>query len=401
MPVARELRVLTVGNMYPPHHLGGYELMWRSSVEHLRARGAEVRVLTTDHREPEPDAAFPEDPDAHRELRWYWYDHEFPRRGLGKRLRIERSNLATLERHLDELRPDAVCWWAMGGMSMSLVERGRRLGMPAVGVVVDEWLGYGPRVDAWQRAFGRPLALALAVERLSGVPTALDLAGAARWVFVSDYLRERARAAGVDPFDSEVAHGGVDRPSFPVAPERPWQGRLLYLGRIDERKGIETAIRALADLEQATLRVIGSGDRDYAERLRRLVADLGFAARVSFEVLPRDRVGAAYAEADAVLFPVLWPEPWGLVPLEAMSVGRPVVATGTGGSAEYLRDGENCLLFEPHDSPTALAAAVRRLADDDGLRRTLRAGGLDAARAHTEESFNEAVAGALADVVAR
>ena len=47
-----------------------------------------------------------------------------------------------------------------------------------------------------------------------------------------------------------------------------------------------------------------------------------------------------------VLFPVRWEEPWGLVPLEAMAVGTPVVASGRGGSAEYLRDGENCLLFD-------------------------------------------------------
>ena len=57
---------------------------------------------------------------------------------------------------------------------------------------------------------------------------------------------------------------------------------------------------------------------------------------------PRAELRDVYAAADVVVFPVQWNEPWGLVPLEAMSVGRPVVASGTGGSAEYLRDGENC-----------------------------------------------------------
>jgi len=66
------------------------------------------------------------------------------------------------------------------------------------------------------------------------------------------------------------------------------------------------------------------------------------------------------------------------------------VATGRGGSAEYLGDGENCLLFEAGDA-AALAAAVERLAGDDGLRDRLRAGGLDTAPRHTEERFNEAV----------
>ncbi len=67
-----------------------------------------------------------------------------------------------------------------------------------------------------------------------------------------------------------------------------------------------------------------------------------------------------------------------------------MIATGTGGSAEYLREGENCLLIPP-DDPAALAAAVRRLAADPELRQRLRAGGRRTAEQHTESAFNEAV----------
>ena len=75
------MRVLTVGNMYPPLSLGGYELAWQSSVEQLRSRGHEVEVLTTDYGLDEGPA--PEDePGVHRELRWYWHDHSFPPRRL-------------------------------------------------------------------------------------------------------------------------------------------------------------------------------------------------------------------------------------------------------------------------------------------------------------------------------
>ncbi|MHB1534379.1 MAG: glycosyltransferase, partial [Acidimicrobiales bacterium] len=78
--------------------------------------------------------------------------------------------------------------------------------------------------------------------------------------------------------------------------------------------------------------------------------------------------------ADCLVFPSEWPEPFGLVPLEAMACGTPVVATGAGGSAEFLVDGANCLLFAPGD-PAALAKAVRRLAGDPGLRNLVRDGG--------------------------
>ena len=81
-----------------------------------------------------------------------------------------------------------------------------------------------------------------------------------------------------------------------------------------------------------------------------------------------------------VVFPVRWEEPFGLVPLEAMAVGRPVVSTARGGTSEFVRDGENALVFDPDDD-AALAACVTRLAQDDALRAALvSAGGQTAAQ---------------------
>src|SRR5204862_2790770 len=90
----------------------------------------------------------------------------------------------------------------------------------------------------------------------------------------------------------------------------------------------------------------------------------------------RDEIADAYEQADAVIFPVRWEEPWGLVPLEAMGKGRPVAATGRGGSAGYLVDGENCVLFQADDA-RGVADALRRLASDSGLRDRLYEGGLE------------------------
>jgi len=70
------------------------------------------------------------------------------------------------------------------------------------------------------------------------------------------------------------------------------------------------------------------------------------------------------------------------------------VATGRGGSGEYLRDGENCLLFQAGDA-AGLAAALERLAADAELRAGLRRRGLETAAGHTEGAFHEAVEGFL------
>jgi glycosyltransferase involved in cell wall biosynthesis len=281
-------------------------------------------------------------------------------------------------------------------MSVSAIEHVRRAGLPAAGVICDDWLVYCKRSDMWARRFGRrgPL-LAAAAERLTAVPTRVDLGAAASWLFNSEAMRSRALEARPDLGRTAVAYPGIEQDRFRPAPEHPWEWRLLYVGRIDPRKGIDTAIEALPQLApDASLTVVGGGDDPHLDELRSLAAQLGVERRVAFERRPRDEVPSAYASCDAVVFPARWEEPFGLVPLEAMAVGRPVVATGTGGSAEYLRHEENCLIFE-RDDPAALAAAVTRLAQDDALRRRLRERGFETAARFGEDSYNRAVADAV------
>lgn len=387
------MRVLTVGNMYPPHHLGGYELLWQGANRRARERGHDVTVLTTDHREPGADAAEDEE-GVHRTLRWYWSDHRFPKRTLRQRLELERHNHSELARLVEAVEPDVVAWWAMGGMSLSLIEALRRLGVPSVHVVIDDWLVYGPRVDVWTRAWSGPLRpFAGLAERRAGVPTRIaPVAPGEPVLFCSRFTLESARRAGAETGDARVCPPGVDERFLAAAAPADWDWRLRYVGRIDERKGLDTAVAALAHLPaQATLTVVGAGDDVHEASLLAQASAAGLEGRVRFLGPSRPaELPAVYAEADAVVFPVRWEEPWGLVPLEAMGVGRPVIATGRGGSGEYLRDGANALLFEAGDAE-GLAAAVRRLADDPALRERLREEGLRTAAAHTATAWGDEV----------
>jgi glycosyltransferase involved in cell wall biosynthesis len=373
--------------MYPPLHEGGYELVWEAAVDHLRRRGHEVRVLTTNHRAGEAD---PSEAGVARELRWYWRDHTFPPIGPRDRLAVERHNAGVLDAVLRERPPDVIAWWSMGGMSLGLIERARRAGFSGAAVVCDDWMLYGPRVDAWSRAFATRPRLAALVERVTGLPASVDLGAVGPCLFPSETTRERARSRWPLP-ETTVCHQGVSADLFPEAPPGPWGWRLLYVGRIDRRKGIDLAIGALAELPaEAGLTVAGTGDHAHRAELEALARSLGVADRVAFTSRPRDELAALYAAADVTVFPVRWREPWGLVPLEAMAVGRPVVATGLGGSGEYLRDGDNCLIFDPEAGPAELAARLRRLADDEPLRGRLREGGLRTAARFAENDFSEA-----------
>jgi glycosyltransferase involved in cell wall biosynthesis len=383
------MRILTVGNMYPPHHQGGYEVMWQAVVHAARERGHDVRVLTSDHREP--GVTVPDSADVHRELRlyWSWEDYAFRELGAVGRARLERANAAALDRHIASFAPDAVSWWAMGTMSLSLIERVRRRAIPASFAIHDDWLVYGFKADRWIRAWhGWRRAAAPVAERLLGVPTRVDVPAAGPMVFNSAYIRRRAREAGVDVDGAMVVHPGVDERFLVPAEPRPWGWRLLCVGRLDRHKGTDTAVAALEHLPpEATLTVVGSGDRSYVAELEHAAERLGASQRVAFAGFRSgEDLRSAYAEADAVLFPVRWEEPFGLVPLEAMGVGRPVVTTARGGSREFLADGENSLVVEP-DDPGALAAAVGRLARDENLRARLREAGRTTAGEHGMAAF--------------
>lgn len=375
-------RVLVVTNMYPPHHYGGYELSCRDVVERWRARGHEVAVLTTDMRVGGvTDPPGEREAGVRRDLRFYWDDHRLLRPPLPRRLAIERHNHRALAEALEAVRPDVVSVWHMGSMSLGLLADLLDRGQPIVYVVCDDWLVYGPDLDAWARLFLDRPRLGRVVERVTGVPCRLvDIAGGT-FCFVSDSTRRRAE--GHSRFRTPratVVYSGIDPADFPspspATTGRPWRWRLLYVGRIDPRKGTETAIRALARLPaDATLDVVGRGDGDHLAALRGLAAELGVGDRVRFDVVDRSELAARYGDADAVVFPSVWSEPFGLVPVEAMACGTPVVATGTGGSGEFLVDGVNCLLFPPRDD-AALTDALLRLAEDPALRGRLAERGL-------------------------
>ena len=132
--------------MYPPHHYGGYELLWESAVEHLRGRGHDVEVLTTDTRTSDAtgDSEY-----VHRELRWHLRDAQFEHLGPPAALRQARHNHKVLERHLRRVQPDVVSWWSMGGLTLTMLESVRRWGLPAVAFVIDDWMDYGRFVDPW------------------------------------------------------------------------------------------------------------------------------------------------------------------------------------------------------------------------------------------------------------
>ena len=388
------MRVLVVTNMYPPHHYGGYELSCRDVVERWRAAGHDVTVLTSDLRVPGVTDPPDEDPASiRRVLPIAFADGDVVDPPRGALLTRERTAQRALADALAAVDPEVVSVWHMGAMPFGLLSTLDESGRPLAYVVCDDWLSYGPTMDPWMRHFvDRPRVGAL-VERVVGVPARLpDLGRSGAFLFVSDETRSRSGALSRWRYPlATVTYSGFDTADFPLTTpdgDRPWQDRLLFVGRLDARKGAETAIRALAELPTATLELLGRGDAAFEAHLHDVAAGLGVGSRVTFDFVDRRNLRERFRAADAFLFPCEWEEPFGLVPLEAMACGTPVVATGMGGSAEFLVDGWNCVEVAPAD-PHALAAGVQRLARDPSLRATVVAGGAETAAQLTVDALAE------------
>jgi len=134
------------------------------------------------------------------------------------------------------------------------------------------------------------------------------------------------------------------------------------------QKGLEYIVKALARLHprrRVRLTVIGE-DWGGVERLRSLARSLGVEDRIVFRgLLSRDEVVRAYASAEVFVLPSLF-EPFGIVLLEAMAAGLPIVASRVGGIVDVVEDGKTGLLV-PSGNPEALADALEHLLSDPTL----------------------------------
>ena len=194
---------------------------------------------------------------------------------------------------------------------------------------------------------------------------------------------------GVDLRRVAVVPCGVDldlfRPDGPTEPRRDGLRRVVVVSRLVQRKGVGNVISALAELPGAELVVAGGPERarleedPEARRLMALATELGVADRVDFRGrVERADLPALLRSADAVAC-VPWYEPFGIVPLEAMACGIPVVASAVGGLLDTVVDGVTGIHVPPR-SPERLAEVLRSLLAGPGLRDSLGRAAAERAR---------------------
>ena len=168
--------------------------------------------------------------------------------------------------------------------------------------------------------------------------------------------------------------------------DHPSEKILLYVGRLAPEKGIERLKALLREVAGTRLAIVGDGPAR-----RDLEREFAGTPTVFTGVLQGEDLAAAYASADAFLFPSTT-DTLGLAMIEALASGLPIVAARSGASHEVVSEGKNGLLYEANSAPS-LVAAVRRLFSDAGFREDLARGGRAAAEERDWGSSSRALRG--------
>ncbi|WP_295402315.1 glycosyltransferase [uncultured Thiocystis sp.] len=364
------MRVLHVGKYYPPF-AGGMEYFLADLLRALPEQGIEVAALVHDERRGGQGAR----PAATDAIPIY----RVPCHGRLLYAPLSPAFPFWLSRAIREFRPDL--------LHLHLPNTSAFAALPLPAARRLPWVIHW-HADVVSSVIDRRLALAYRLYR----PFEQRLLAASRAVIATSppYLdssaalapwRERCRTIplGLDP--SRLPDPA---PSDLAQAESLWGGaglRVLAIGRLTYYKGHDTLIRAAAELPEARFLIVGSGDQ--RERLAALIRSLGLDERVHLPGFQPDAtLNALLASCDLLCLPSLErTEAFGLVLLEAMRFGKPVVASDIPGSGAgwVVRQAAHGLLTPPGD-PVRLASALRSLQMDPDRRRRLGESGRRALR---------------------
>ncbi len=353
------MKVLALSNLYPPDHVGGYELACAQVVDALRARGHEVEVLTSAPRSrPVPRVAH-----VRRDLRFSdtWSPYHFHRihhvtqRALDAESRfVNAGNVHALLRTLEDFRPDVVYLNHLLGVGgLGLLGCLQHLQVPWV------WQ-LGDLVPAYLCSFWDEILPPLAREFSRQVR--------GHYLVVSQKMREEIERRGVALNGTvEVLPNWI---AFEPPPRRSRYFRpgdrlkVVSAGRIDREKGIDLLIRAAALLNDAgrdnfKVDIFGRvADLEFPN----LVHQLGVGDRVTFRgALPQPGLIEEFQRSDLFAFPTHENEPFGLAPLEAAAVGCVPLLAQHCGVGEWLVKDVHCL--KAPRTAEGFASAIGRVLD--------------------------------------
>ena len=259
------------------------------------------------------------------------------------------------------------------------------------------------QVSALSRHFGRWRTLAHLHGETAGSPAVDRIYGGV--AAISEFVRDRyLQTSALPPQNAYVLRNCIDTARFCPAPrDDALRARfgfaatdfvVVFCGRLQPEKGIAELLEALALLDDPTVKllIIGSpffaktADSPFLQALQTRAAALGDRVRFT-GFIPNEELPAYYRLADLACVPSTWQEPAGLVPVEAMACGLPLLATRSGGMSEYIRTTSPYFVDITPNLPRDLAAGITALRGDAARRAAMAAAGAAAAQQYSPENY--------------
>lgn len=411
------MRILVISNLYPPFFMGGYELGCWDVVEGLKKRGHEVKVFTSTYGVNKL---------VYDDSVYRIFSERYPLKNYGRWkilyfIPLLLSELNDWRRFLQfykKISPDIIYIWNGLGLSYSLLLKIQKMDIPVAFYIFEHWLnkmhenpsleGFSlylePWIGFWMKR-EKNILMKIAKRILSSLLSALGFTVTFEPFplknvhYACKMLKEDAPRRRLSVENDRVIYYGLDLDGPPfslVASELPRDGKeemvplkLLYVGNLITSKGPHTVIEACSILESKgikfTLTIVGKKlDKEYYDALVNSADEKRLTSMISFKLgLVREDLADVYRGHHILIIPSIWKEPMGLVLLEGMVAGIPIIHTGVGGTREILDEGENCLLFSP-GKPEELVIQIERLVKDRVLYAKLSEGG----KRTVKERFN-------------
>lgn len=368
------LHILIANNIYPPIMAGGAELIVQYLAEGLVSKGNKVTVVSTCGPEMEPYPVeirngvevirfFP------KNLYWHWTRGNRP--GYQKALWHLRDawNRDAGKRFgaiIEQRKPDILHTHLIDGMSAILWRRARQNNIPVIHTAHDYHL-LCPRSMLLDRSLKICTSpkLSCRMFRRWHIRTTSDVD-----IFCSpsQFLLDQHKKSGLAARRMEVIPNGIPLPvPVPRIKGETEPYRFLFAARLTEEKGCQVLIDAMKIMPpdlHFELCVAGKG---VFEEQFRIAASHDKRIRLLGYIQGEEKT-TAFRAADCLLIPSLWYENAPVIIIEAASYGIGVIGSNIGAIPEFIKDGENGLLFEA-GNPSSLATAMQRVISEDNLQK--------------------------------
>jgi glycosyltransferase involved in cell wall biosynthesis len=376
------LRILICSSFFPPHYLGGAELIAYKQAQILQQMGHEVRVFSG-------------------RLGSHWFRARQAKRESGA-FQITRLSLSARDisgaswdfnspdirhefyRTLDDFSPDVVHFHNIVGLSIGMIDECYRRQIPTVMTLHDYWgicfkntllknsgnvckQGGLVCLDCREVLAGRlPLP-----SPVRNAHILFSLRKVDRLITPSRFVAEQYAANGIASEQLTVLQNGIDLENFSPGQRGTARLTLGFIGHLGKHKGLEILLHALSLMDASKVRLLIVGTGEEAGPLQMFCHERGLDPYVTFcGHVDNHRIAAIYQQIDLLIVPSIWPENSPVTITEAMASGIPVIASDIGGIGEMVEDGVTGYLVPLRDS-LAIAERIGRFLARPELLKTM------------------------------